>query len=82
MSKAGIDVKERNISAHSLRHSLNTHILATGCDPLKARAYLGWSNYLWAPVLTPVQEGYTHLKAQDLRDVVSAIDSIFLTPDP
>ena len=77
MAKAGIDYKERNVTPHSLRHSLNTHLLGRGCDPFKIREYLGWSNNVQSMVLTPVQRGYTHLGTKHLKDVVDFIDGIF-----
>ncbi len=77
MENANIDTKTRNLSAHSLRHSLNTHLLTSGCDPFKVRAYFGWSNYMRMPVLTPAQEGYTHLKPEDLKTLLSVINDFF-----
>lgn len=77
MKKAMIAWQERNIKPHSLRHSLNSHLLAAGCDPIKIRAYLGWSDNIHQPSLTPVQAGYTHWQPESLRDIILAIENIF-----
>lgn len=65
------------ITPHSLRHSLNSHLLSAGCDILKVRAYLGWSDNIRQPVLTPVQQGYTHWLPEHLRDLLPAIEGVF-----
>jgi integrase len=75
--KACTDWKVRGITPHSLRHSLNSHLLAVGCDPIKIRAYMGWSDNIAVPVLTPVQSGYTHWQPEHLRDLIPAIQNIF-----
>lgn len=77
--KACTDWIERNITPHSLRHSLNSHLLAAGTDPIKVRAYMGWSDNVFQPVLTPVQAGYTRWPPEHLRDLLPAIDKILST---
>ena len=77
--KACTDWKERNVTPHSLRHSLNSHLLAAGADPIKIRAYMGWSDNVFQPVLTPVQVGYTRWPPEHLRDLMPIIDKIFST---
>jgi integrase len=77
--KACTDWSERNVTPHSLRHSLNSHLLAGGADPIKVRAYMGWSDNVFQPILTPVQAGYTRWPPEHLRDLVPAIDKIFST---
>jgi integrase len=68
---------DRNITPHSLRHSLNSHLLAAGCDPIKVRAYMGWSDNVAQPVLTPVQTGYTHWSPEHLRDLLPFIENLY-----
>ena len=75
--RACTDWRERNITPHSLRHSLNSHLLAAGCDPIKVRAYMGWSDNMFQPILTPVQAGYTRWPPEHLRDQVKVIDQLF-----
>ena len=45
MVRAGIDAKARKISAHSLRHSLNSRLLEVGVAAESLRASLGWSTH-------------------------------------
>jgi len=76
MKAAGIDYKGRNITAHSLRHSLNTHLVSSGlCNMVLVQAYLGWSSTI--KYLTSVQQGYTHIKAIHLEEVATAIDRLY-----
>ena len=77
--KACTDWSERNVTPHSLRHSLNSHLLAAGADPIKVRAFMGWSDNVFHPVLTPVQAGYTRWPPEHLRDLIPQIDKIFRT---
>lgn len=72
----------RNVTPHSLRHSLNSHLIAAGCDPIKVQCYMGWSNQavrgaIAHASLTRVQAGYTHLGPDQLDDIVPAIDAVF-----
>ena len=71
------NVRGEWITPHSLRHSLNTHLIDSGSDPIKVRAYFGWSENILVPVLTPVQKGYTHCDPDRLKDLLPAIDTIF-----
>ena len=71
------NVRGEWITPHSLRHSLNTHLLDCGCDPVKIRAYFGWSENILLPTLTTVQKGYTHWEPDRLKDILPAIDGIF-----
>lgn len=77
MQKAGIDTQHINLTPHSLRHSLNTHLLNAGCDPLKVQVFFGWSPNIRTPILTTVQKGYTHFQAEHLRELVPVIEGIF-----
>ena len=70
-------ITKNDVTPHSLRHSLNSHLLAAGCDPVKVRAYMGWTDNVRAPVLTPVQAGYTHWPADHLKDLLPPINEIF-----
>ena len=65
------------ITPHSLRHSLNTHLISSGCDPIKVRAYFGWSENILLPSLTPVQKGYTHWEPDQLKALLPLIGGIF-----
>ena len=67
------------ITAHSLRHSLNTQLVAAGCDPAKVRAYFGWSDGASGGVLSAVQAAYTHWSPGDLAEVAMYIETIFST---
>jgi integrase len=55
---AKIDCKSRNLSPHSLRHSVATILLGSGASPAKVRAALGWAS-------EEVMAGYTHADAWD-----------------
>ena len=70
--------EEKKYTPHCLRHSINTHLLAAGADPVKVRQYLGWSENARIQVLTPVQSTYTHLKGEHLSDIVTQIDKMFV----
>lgn len=60
---------------HSLRHSLNTILLADGVSPILVREYLGWSED--SHKLTKVQRGYTHFSVTDMNGLVQTIDKVF-----
>jgi len=66
--------KVPKITPHSLRHTINSALLLSNISPYLIQKYLGWSN---TASLTPVQEGYTHIKASDLQVVADAIDGIY-----
>lgn len=70
MKIAKIDVKARQITPHSFRHSLNSLLLAAGADPLKVRLALGWAS-------AKIQENYLHMSVEQLKDVSSKVDLIF-----
>ena len=72
LQAVGLDLA---ITPHSLRHSLNSHLLAAGVDAAKVRAYMGWSDR--GAVLSPVQAGYTHWTDDALRDVADAVERLF-----
>ena len=76
LSRAGIDHDSRNIVPHSLRHTLNTHLISGGLDPLAVQSFLVWSSAL-KQRLTAVQTGYTHLLVHNLKNVASSVDNMY-----
>ncbi len=66
-------IGERQIPPHSLRHSVNTHIRLKGANPLLADYYFGWS----PRTLSRVPQYYTHIKAEDTREVAELIDEVY-----
>lgn len=62
------------LTAYSFRHSLNSHLLAAGADPILLQSWMGWSSTL---PFTRVQAGYTHLKVFDLGKIARLIDSLY-----
>jgi integrase len=75
----GIDAAGRHITPHSLRHSLNTHLLEAGVDPLRIQLYL------WGPRaqagqesgISKIQRIYTHFQSDMTEPVALAIESLF-----
>ena len=74
MKKAKIKAKERHLTAHSFRHSLNTYLRAQGVHDEKIRAAMGWTQ-------EKTQAGYTHWTAEHLRDQAITIDQLFQAGD-
>lgn len=70
LKKLNIDKKARCLIPHSLRHSLQTLLRASGQDSEKLRDYFGWTN-------EKTQKGYTHINASHLRPEADAIDNLF-----
>ncbi|MCP6720456.1 MAG: site-specific integrase [Patescibacteria group bacterium] len=70
-------LNEYTLIPHSLRHSLNTHLLAVGADAIKVQAFLGWSSHSAIPILTRVQQGYTHLTTKDLAEIANIIEDLY-----
>jgi integrase len=62
---AAIEPGARQLTPHCLRHSVATHLRASGVDPAKIRAMLGWSD-------EATQETYTHWEPRHLQDVADA----------
>ena len=50
---------------------------STGGNVLKVQAYLGWSSSSLIPLLSRVQQGYTHLRVEDLREISELVDKIY-----
>ena len=69
MEKAEIDWSGRNITPHSLRHSLATLLEAEDYNPRKIRAALGWSG-------EGIRENYTHLGAEHLKEQAEIVDRL------
>ena len=65
------------LTPHSLRHSLNTNLLAADANILKVQAFLGWTSNSLIPLLTRVQQGYTHLRVEDLREIAELVDEMY-----
>jgi integrase len=70
MIKAKIDVKTRNLTPHSFRHSLNSILRKKGYSDELTRAALGWTN-------ASTQDAYTHFKPEDMQGQARLIDGIF-----
>lgn len=73
-------VNRRNdvVMPHSLRHSLNTNLLAAGCNALLVEAYLGWTR---PQGLSTMQTNYTGFTQEALREVAQAIAEIYPAPE-
>jgi len=65
--KAGIDNKE--LTAHNLRHTLNTMLRERGLSNDKVHAWMGWSG-------TGIQERYTHWKPEHFQDLTTEVEKI------
>lgn len=72
MEGLGIDIKARNITPHSFRHSLNTNLLLAGCSEFYVKKYLGWTDKN-----RDTQALYTHIKPENLVIVADKIDEIY-----
>jgi integrase len=70
MKQAKIDIKGRNLTGHSFRHSLNTLLRAKDYSDEKIRAALGWTN-------PKTQEDYTHWNTDHLREQAEIVDRVF-----
>ncbi len=69
-----------NITTKSIRHTFNTMLIEAGCDNRKIKAYMGWERSIRLVSelsLSKVQDGYTHLGAEKLRDLIPIIQSFF-----
>ena len=60
MESAGIEYRERNISPHSFRHTLNSLLRGSGADTAKLRATFGWAD-------EDIQDNYTHWCEEDFK---------------
>ena len=69
MKKEKFKPKERNLTGHSFRHSLNTLLRAKGYSDEKIRAALGWTN-------AKTQADYAHWNTDHLREQADIVDGI------
>ena len=69
-------IKDRWITPHALRHTLNTHLLAAGVPPLLVQSCLGWSSEE-QKILTRVQRNYTELRLFNIEEVAKKIDELY-----
>ena len=67
----------RGKTAHILRHSLNTNLLANDVSPVMTAYYLAWQHQ----ALIDMQQRYTHLQAMKLKSVADNIDIMFPIPE-
>ena len=63
----------KKITAHILRHSLNSNLLALGLSPVLVAEYLSWSHQN----MLDIQERYTHILAKHMLPIADAIDSLY-----
>lgn len=71
--KIGIDREERrrrNLTPHSFRHTINTELINAEYNLTKIRSILGWSD-------ERIQENYTHININHLKDFIGSTDSIY-----
>jgi integrase len=74
IARSGLDLGDRKITSHCLRHSVNTLLLSKGVNPISIQAYLGWSK---DSALTRVQEGYTHFTPDHIREIPAILEDIW-----
>lgn len=67
----------KRMTPHTLRHSLNTNLLAEGLSPVLVAEYLSWHHQ----ELIDMQMQYTHLVAKNLRPIATAIDRLYTCHD-
>jgi integrase len=66
---------------YSLKHSLITHLIDEGADPVLVREYVGHSHaHGEGRVLTAVQSRYKARQTERLRELVPAIEELLQTP--
>ena len=72
MENLKINYKERNLTPHSFRQSLNTNLLVAGCSELYVKKYLGWTDKN-----KDTQAIYTHITPENLSIIADRIDEIY-----
>jgi integrase len=70
-----IDIRAGNRVPHSCRHTINTHALILGAQPLQVAEFLGWTSDI-ARAVSKVQEGYSHMGLLDTSGVAKIIGEI------
>lgn len=68
---AEIDYKGRNLSPHSFRHTLNTLLRSRGLSDVNLQAAFGWTG-------EKMQENYTHMQPEHLKDQADIVEMIFV----
>jgi integrase len=63
----------KELTPHVLRHSLNTNLRLSGVFDILVAEYLSWEHQGG----NAVQEGYTHVYANNLRPVADCIETIY-----
>lgn len=63
----------KELTPHVLRHSLNTNLRLAGVFDILVAEYLSWEHQGG----NAVQEGYTHVYAENLRPVADCIDTMY-----
>lgn len=80
MIACGAYPEEREIfsemKSHTLRHSMNTNLLASGLPPLLVAEYLSWNHQC----ILDMQQRYTHVYAEAMRPVADKIDELYHLP--
>lgn len=66
----------QQMSAHTLRHSLHSNLLANGASSTLAAEYLSWHHQ----ELLDVQKRYTHIYARKLKTIADLIDELYGEP--
>lgn len=64
----------QKISAHTLRHSLHSNLLANRASEVLAGEYLSWNHQK----LSDIQQRYTHIYAEKLQCIADLIDEIYV----
>lgn len=77
-----IEREGRKLTPHSLRHSLNTHLLQVGADPLRVQLYLwgkrgGAGEQGTMNEITRVQAIYTHFEARMTEPIARKIEELY-----
>ena len=63
----------KELTPHVLRHSLNTNLRLAGMYDMLVAEYLSWEHQLG----NAVQEGYTHVYAENLKPIALCIDKLY-----
>lgn len=63
----------KELTPHVLRHSLNTNLRLSGVSDILVAEYMSWEHQGG----NAVQEGYTHVYAENLRPVVDCIETMY-----
>lgn len=71
-----LDPDISRLTAHSLRHSCHSNLLANGASSVLAAEYLSWSHQ----ELLDIQRRYTHIYCQKLQPIADLIDEIYSIP--